>query len=334
MKVCVFGSTGFVGRHLLRALLQEQHAVQALARPSSDLSWLPAAGTSAGDVRWVRGDLADYPSVEAAVGGCELVYNLAVPVRTADARTHHAVNVLGVENVLRAARVTGASHMVHCSTVAVHGKLREVPANEGHPLAPKGPYPASKVAGEKLVLEHVRKHGMSSVIARLPSVYGPGGLRTLKVFRAVLAGPITTLGSAGHLADFTYVSDIVDGLLRCGRSRAAPGEVYILASGAPRPYVDFLRAIAAAARTELRLRRLPVLPFRAVAAVTRPLRRIPGIEWFQRRMDGVTAPQAYDISKARRELGYCPTISLEEGARRTLHWYRENGYLPVPGGGG
>jgi dihydroflavonol-4-reductase len=326
VKVCVCGGTGFVGRHLLRALLGQGHEIQALARPSSDLSGLPSTGSAAGDLRWFRGDLTEYPSVEAAAAGCEIVYNLAVPVRTADAHIHHAVNVQGAEHVLRAARATGVRRVVHCSTVGVHGRLRKLPADENHPLAPESPYQMSKAAGERLVLDQVRAHGIPAVIVRLTGIYGPGDMRGLKVFRSVLSGSVTTIGRAEHTVDMAYVSDIVEGLLRCGENDIEPGEAYILGCGTPRPYVDFLRAIASAAGMELRQRRLLLLPFRVAAAVAGPVRRLPSIAPFLRRLDG-QADQAFDISKARRDLGYDPTVSFEEGARLTLQWYTENGYL-------
>ena len=322
MRVLVTGATGFIGGRLARALAADGHEVRALVRPGADAARLAAAG-----VAIVRGDVTDEGAVAAATRGCELVHHLAVSPRHARPGVLDAVNVAAAGHVVRAAGRTGA-RVVHCSSTNVYGRLSRLPADEDHPTRPDRPYPASKLRGEALVGRLAREQGTSVVIARLSSVYGPGSRRGLKVYRDALGGTLFTIGPSTQLDDLVFVDDIVDGLRRCGELRDARAPVYNLAGGAPRPLCDVYRAIAAAGGTPLRQRPLPVLPFRALAATQRATRLGASLDSpLLHRLTHVPRSRAFSIDRARRDLGYRPAVGLEEGAARTLAWYREAGLL-------
>jgi nucleoside-diphosphate-sugar epimerase len=169
------------------------------------------------------------------------------------------------------------------------------------------------------------------VIARLSSVYGPGSMRALRTYRDALGGTLFTIGPSTQLDDLVFVDDIVDGLRRCGELHDARAPIYNLAGGAPRPLRDVYGAIAAAGGTRLRQRPLPVLPFRALAAAHRATRLGASLDTpLVHRITHVPRSRAYSIERARRDLGYRPAVGLEEGAARTLAWYRETGLLSPP----
>ena len=322
MRVLVTGATGFIGGRLAPALVQDGHRVRALVRPGADASELERAG-----VEVARGDVADAADVGAAMEGCALAFNLAVPERHAGAAVLEAVNVAGPGHVVRAAARAGAS-VVHCSTTGVYGPLDRLPADEAHPTRPHRPYPASKLRGERLVAGLAHEGGVRVVIARLSSVYGPGSQRGLRPYRDTFRRRFYTIGPATQVDDLVYVDDVVAGLLRCPEVADPEAPVYNLAGGAPRPLRDVYGAIAAAAGTRPRQRPLPVLPFRALAAARRATGERRGLDTpLVHRLTHVPAPRAYSIERARRDLGYLPAVGLEEGTARTLGWYREAGLL-------
>jgi len=147
MKILVTGATGFIGGHLTERLVREGHAVTALVRSGSDTTLLESLG-----VALARGDLGDYPSLEAAVRGQEVVYHLAAAVsQSAPSRAaYRATNTLGTDRLVRAVVARGVKHLVYCSSVAVHGTPATCPADERAPLRPDYFIYRTKIEGERL----------------------------------------------------------------------------------------------------------------------------------------------------------------------------------------
>jgi nucleoside-diphosphate-sugar epimerase len=330
VKVLVTGATGFTGGHLATALAHRGHDVRALVRPRSFDRFQRSALAEAGVVG-VPGDLTDAAALDGAASGVDVVYHIAATYREAgqpDA-AYRDVNVRGTENVLHAARQGGARRVVHCSTGGVHGHIEHPPATEDAPLAPGDIYQETKLEAETLAREYGRAHALEVVIARPIGIYGPGDMRFLKIFRGLARGRFPMLGSGEVFYHLTYIDDLVEGFRRCGEVPSAAGRTYILAG--PR-YTTLDDLIALIAR-ELRVRppkwHLPVWPFWTAGLVCEmiciPLRLEPPL--YRRRVDFYTKSRAFDISRARAELGYAPQIDLEEGIRRTAAWYRAEGLL-------
>ncbi|HUP19078.1 MAG TPA: NAD-dependent epimerase/dehydratase family protein [Gemmatimonadota bacterium] len=322
MRVFLTGATGFVGGHLAPALVEHGHEVSALVRPGSEGDGLERLG-----VRVVRGDVTDRRSMDAGMRGVDAVCHLATLRGGATAGEHRAVTVEGTENVLRAALNAGVGRVVHCSTVGVHGRLRRLPADESAPIRPGTAYQAAKAEAERVVMRYLRRHGLPIVILRPTAIYGPGDLRSLKLYRTILSGRLVTPGPADHPYHVVYVTDVVQALLRGMDAPDAPGEAYLVADGGPIPQIEMFRAIARAGGGELRRRRLPAWPFTLAAALT-PTRSLGRRGSFTKSVHFFTHPRSFDISKARRDLGYRPEVDAEEGARRTLAWYRDQGLIP------
>ena len=280
----------------------------------------------------VEGDLARPETLPSAVaGGYDVIYNIAALYRQAGLpdSVYHQVNAVAVGQLIEAAAAAGVKRVVHCSTVGVHGDIEHPPANEDAPLSPGDVYQVSKVEGERIAREAAARTGIEVAIARPSGIYGPGDRRLLKLFRGVARRKFVILGDGRIFYHLTYIDDLVEGFRLCGEVATAAGRTYILA-GAEVPTLNDLAAMIAddAGVGPPRLH-LPVWPFWIAGAACEAICAPFGIEppIYRRRVDFFTKSRAFDISRARAELGYAPSVSLRDGIHRTLAWYREQRWL-------
>lgn len=328
MRILVTGATGFTGGHLARALAAQGNHVRALVRPGSD----PAPQAPGSDpIAIVRGDLRDSDSLNRAANGVEVVYHIAAIYRQAGLQDdeYRAVNASAVRTVIEAAKAGGARRVVHCSTVGVHGDVEHPPANEDAPLRPGDIYQQTKLEGERVAREAARDTGIEVVIARPTGIYGPGDRRLLKLFRGVARRRFVILGDGRIFYHLTYIDDLIEGFRLCGTVPSAAGRTYILAGGEVTTLNELTGIIADEAKVPPPRLHLPVWPFRAAGALCEAICAPLGIEppIYRRRVDFFTKSRAFDISRARAELGYVPSIGLREGIARTLRWYRAEAWI-------
>lgn len=326
MRVLVTGASGFTGQHLARHLRARGDEVRALVRDPARGADLPAS-----DIELATGDLKNPGDIAAAVRGVDVVYHIAAIYRQAGLaeQEYRAINADAVATIVREAARAGARRVVHCSTVGVHGDVEHPPANEDAPLRPGDVYQRTKLDGEHAAREAARETGIEVVIVRPTGIYGPGDRRLLKLFRGVARRRFVILGDGRIFYHLTYIEDLVEGFRLCGHVPAAAGRTYILAG----PEVTTLNELAAIIAQEAGVRppwlHLPVWPFWLAGAACETLCAPLGIEppIYRRRVDFFTKSRAFDISRARAELGYAPTVGVREGARRALEWYRRVGWL-------
>ena len=329
MRILVTGATGFTGGHLARHLVARGNQVWALVRSATSAAAREEL-TRAG-VQLLEGDLRDTASLEQACAGVEVVYHIAAIYRQAGLRDeeYRAVNASAVRDIVLAAAVGGVQRVVHCSTVGVHGDVEHPPANEDAPLKPGDIYQKTKLEGEHAAREAGRTAGIEVVIARPTGIYGPGDKRLLKLFRGVARRRFIVLGDGQIFYHLTYIDDLVEGFRLCGEVPGIGGRTYILAGGEVTTLAELIGLIAQEAKVPPPALRLPVWPFwmagAACEAICAPLGIEPPI--YRRRVDFFTKSRAFDIGRARAELGYAPTVTLREGIKRTLAWYRQAGWL-------
>jgi dihydroflavonol-4-reductase len=326
VRVLVTGATGFTGGHLARALAAGGGQVHALVRDMTRASDLAAAG-----IALHRGDIRDAAALASAMAGVDIVYHIAATYRQAGigAETYRAINATAAGQIVEAAARAGVRRVVHCSTVGVHGDVEHPPANEDAPLNPGDVYQVTKLEGERLARDTGARLRIEVTIARPTGIYGPGDRRLLKLFRGVVRGRFPTLGRGEIYYHLTYIDDLVAGLQLCGEHPAAAHRTYILAGGEVTTLNELVALIADVAGVRRPTVHLPVWPVWLAGAVCEAICVPLGIEppLYRRRVDFFTKSRAFDITRARTELGYRPAVGLRDGITRTLAWYRAQGWL-------
>jgi nucleoside-diphosphate-sugar epimerase len=325
--VLVTGANGFTGSNLCRELLKQGYHVRAMVRPSSNLKALNGI-----EVEIVHGDLAvdDVINPKALID-VDVIYNIAALYRQEGA-TYDVflnVNANGVDRLLKASMDAGVSRFVHCSTGGVHGHIKNPPADENAPYNPGDWYQASKLEGEKRVLDFGRKYGYPVSVIRPSPIYGAGDMRFLKLFRAINNRTFWMIGSGKPLYHFVYVDDLITGIILAGERFEAIGEVFILAGSECVTISKLVELIAEELGRPVPRRKIPLGPVMFAAkickAVCLPLRINPPL--YPRRLDFFIKDRAFDTTKARRVLGYSPKIDLRTGIAQTAAWYREHNYI-------
>lgn len=241
MKVLVTGADGFIGSHLLEALLASGHDVRAFVLYNSFNSWGwldHASPTIRKQLDVFAGDIRDPHGVRQAMTGCDAVLHLAaliaIPYSYHSPDTYVDTNVKGTLNVLQAARELGVARVVHTSTSEVYGTARFVPITEEHPLQGQSPYSASKIAADQMAGAFYASFGVPVVTLRPFNTYGPR-----QSARAVIPTIITQiasgqrcirLGAVSPTRDFNYVGDTVAGFIAALNASTGLGEVVNLGS--------------------------------------------------------------------------------------------------------
>jgi nucleoside-diphosphate-sugar epimerase len=323
--VLVTGATGFTGAHLVRDLVRRGHSVRALARNAERAKTLPA------ETDVVVGDVTDAAVVERAVHGCEVVYHLAASFREAgipDSR-YREVHVDATRRLLEAARAAGVGRFVHCSTIGVHGHIDRPPADETCPHNPGDIYQQTKSEGERVALSFAREHGFPVSVIRPATIYGPGDLRLLKLFRAIAKRRFAMIGRGEVFLHMVHVDDLVRGFLLAAERPEAVGEVFIIGGDQYVTLNELSERIAQVWQVPPPRLHVPVWPFYLAGALCEaicvPLRVEPPI--FRRRVAFFTKSRGFSIGKARRLLGYSPQVGLQDGLQQTAAWYRDHGYV-------
>lgn len=325
-KVFVTGGTGFTGGRLCEILSERGYYVKALARRTSKVDKLKKI-----DAEIIYGDLFSKDSMKQAMKGVDCVYHIAAAFRqeAVPNKYFYEVNVDGTKIVLEAAYQADVPRFVHCSTVGVQGEIKNPPATEATPYNPGDTYQDSKMKGELLVKRFYEENQYPGTIFRPVGIYGPGDTRFLKIFKWIYSGKFRMIGSGKVLYHWTYIDDLVDGIILCGEKDEAKGELFTLGGNDYVTLNEIVSLIAEALNVPLKKSHLPVWPVWLAGALCELFCRPLGIEppLFRRRVDFFLKDRAFDISKAKRLLGYNPEVSLREGIKRTADWYLKEGLL-------
>lgn len=310
--MCVTGAAGFIGGHLVEALLGEGHEVVGLDDFSSGKRENAALLAQHRGFSLIEGSIADPGAVERAVSGAQFVFHLAaipsVPLSMAEPERTNAVNVGGTVNVLSAARRLGVRRVVLACSCAAYGDGPEQPKHESLPPRPMSPYAAQKIACELYAQTYTSAYGLPCVALRFFNVYGPRQDPKSEYAAAIprfttrlLSGerPIV-FGDGLQTRDFVHVSDVVRANLLAASSPRAPGQVINVASGRSVSLVELIAVLK---------------------EVIGPAAQKLEIDHQAPRAGDLRASSA-DISRARDVLGYEPRIDLAQGLAGVVQFFR------------
>jgi len=305
MSAClVTGGAGFIGSHLVEALLAAGHAVRVL----DDLSTGVAANVAAG-VELITGDVSDAALVGRAIRGVEVVFHLAalasVQLSVEKPAESHRVCATGTLHVLDAARREGVRRVVYAGSASAYGIPVKDVQSEDDPTCPLSPYAAAKLAGETYCQAFTNTYGLETVRLRFFNVFGPRQRAdspysgVIAIFVKVLGeGRTPTIfGDGEQTRDFVYVSDVVQALLLAAEKPGVSGEAFNVGAGGGISLLRLVEALNSLLGTSISPRHADPRP-------------------------GDIRHSRADVSRARRALGYEPKVPFEEGLRRTLAWYR------------
>lgn len=327
MRILVTGGTGFTGKALVMRLLQEGHDVVAMDyKEGIKTDELRDKGAEV-----VIGSVADKDVVERSMKGVEFVHHLAAAFRELDVPESYYddINIGGLRNVLESAEKHGVKKFLYCSTCGVHGNVDHPPANEEAPIQPADYYQRTKYEGE-VVTKEFTERGMNIVIFRPAALYGPGDPERFgMIFRRVKKGVFPMFGDGKAFYHPLYVENYVDASLLAQQEGVGDGQTYLIADEEYVEIEDLVKRVAKALGVEVRIPHYPFMPLSIAGHVLetlyKPFHATPPI--FPRRVDWFRQNRAFDIGKAKRELGYKPKVGLDEGLRLTGEWYRQEGYL-------
>lgn len=339
MTVLVTGATGFVGGHLVEKLVRDKEKVRCLVKKGSDTKLLESLG-----VEIVYGDLLDKESLERATEGVSTVYHLAALARLYTGLTlddYNRVNAEGTRNLLEACKGKKLRHFIHTSSADASGPSRDGnPCNESTPCRPVNIYGESKLAGELICREYAEKYGMPITIIRPPMIYGPRCMLHLKrLFKVVKTGFYPVIGDGKSLMEFCNVENVVECLVLAARTERSIGQTYCVSDERSYSITEVLNAIADAENVKLRIIHLPVFAGNIIGFSVETLGKVfrfwpfvvkeTGRPTFSRNTVKWSTHNTWICSteKAKRELGYKPKVSLQEGVRKTVDWYKSVGAL-------
>jgi len=327
VKILVTGGTGFTGKALVKALLDQGHEVVALDYKEG----LKTRELQDWGAQVVIGTVTDRETVQKCMEGVEVVQHLAAAFRELNVPESHydEVNVEGTRIVLEDAQRSGVKKFIYCSTCGVHGNIENPPGDETAPIDPADYYQRTKYLAEPIVLDF-HKQGLPSTIIRPAAIYGPGDPeRFWMIFKRVKKGVFPMFGDGKTLYHPLYIDNLVDALLLAMEPGKGDGEAYLIADEEFVEIKDLVQRVAKAMDKEVRIPHFSVLPVVIAGHICeklcKPFGIVPPI--FPRRVDWFRQNRAFNISKAKRDLGYIPKVGLDQGLRKTAEWYKLEGYL-------
>jgi dTDP-glucose 4,6-dehydratase len=312
-KTLVTGAGGFIGSHLVEALVKEGARVRAFVRYNSrgDLGLLERLPAQVqGELEVFVGDLKDPEALRRCVKECELVFHLgsliAIPYSYINPTDFVQTNILGTTNLLNACLSADVEKIIHTSSSEVYGTALYAPMDEKHPLQAQSPYSATKIAADKLAESYYRAFGLPVAIARPFNTYGPrqsGRAVIPTIILQALRRNRVALGSLRPTRDFTYVEETARGLIAVAASSQSVGEVMNLGFGEEISIGDLAFLIFSLMEKELDIE-------------TEERRIRPELSEVDRLL--------CDNTKARELLGWQSQVTLREGLERTIDWFESH----------
>lgn len=316
MKFFVTGADGYIGSHVVEALLARSHTVVALAQYNSfgSAGWLDGMERSTSlQIEW--GDVRDPQQMTALSDGADTVIHLAalitIPYSYVAPRSYIETNVLGTHNVLEAARLSKVGRFIHISTSEVYGSAQSVPIAESHPLVAQSPYSASKIAADQLAYSYWSSFGTPVITVRPFNTYGPRQSNRAvipSIINQLLEHPdFLELGILDSTRDLTFVEDTASGIVAAALGSGGEGEVFNLGTGDEWSVQEIADEISEVLKVQPEIRQ--------VEARLRPVQ-------------SEVMRLVSDNSRVMEQFGWSPAYvrreGLHSGLQATISWFREN----------
>ncbi len=307
-KVLVTGGAGFIGSHLVEALVGEGHTVTVVDNLSTGhLKNLEAAMPS---IEFLEGDTQDPALVEQAISGCDFVFHQAalasVPASIDNPLASHAACATGTLTVLDASRKAGVKRVVYAASSSCYGDQPTMAKRESDPLQPMSPYAAAKLSGELYCEAFYHTYGLETVGLRYFNVFGPrqdpdspySAVIPIFLTRMLRGSAPVVYGDGGQSRDFTFVANVVQANLRAAVTPGIAGRRFNVANGAATSLLQLIDALNEELQTSIQPRHEPA------------------------RVGDIRDSMA-DITSARKLMGYSPDISFRQGLGLSIDYYRQ-----------
>jgi 2-alkyl-3-oxoalkanoate reductase len=326
MKTLITGGNGLLGSHVVDAAVERGYCIRVLVLPCDPAERLQRLG-----VEVCRGDLCDPKSLSVAVKDVDRVIHCAARKGPWGPKEEYArANIHGLQNLLRASLKAGVSRFVHTSSITVLGAAIRGTGDETLPLRREAnPYNWSKIEGELLLQEAIRRDGAPVSIVRPGLIYGPRDTASFGRFATLVQqGKMVLIGNGDNRLPLVYARDAADAMLLASEKSQAIGQVYNVVNDEPVTQRDYLSTIAAELGAKPPTWRIPYRLGLTIAAVGEGVgrvlrsRRPPPMTRFGAHLLG--GENRFNIKKARTELGFCPKVNLKEGVRLSVAWFRES----------
>ncbi|MCA9582485.1 MAG: NAD-dependent epimerase/dehydratase family protein [Myxococcales bacterium] len=326
MKVLVTGATGFLGSHLAELLHREGHAVRALVRASSNTKHLESLGAELALASLETGE-----GLDRAVTGVDAVVHGAGIVKALAPEHFHDVNAGGTARLVDAVRVhnPGVKRFVYVSSLTAHGFSDD--GNPRHPEAEARPvthYGRSKLEGELATLAAM--HDFPVTIVRPPAIYGPRDVEMYAFFQSVKRRMMRFMGKSSNILSIVDAPDCAEAILRALTVEHRSGRVYFVEDGRVYTQAELWQHIADALGVRALKVPVPIAAVSAAAALSETYGRLRGtpVMLTRDKVNELRQPYLHCASdEIRKELGWAPRVQFPEGARTTVEWYREHGWL-------
>jgi len=317
--VLVTGGRGFVGRHLVRRLLQEHKHIRLFLRRAPDPEFLENPR-----VEIVLGDLGDPDAVDCAVRGATLVYHLGAAMGGGWSE-HESATIAGTQNIVDSCVKHNVPKLVHMSSLSVidwAGSKEGSPCTEDCPLEPRpevrGFYTQAKLAAELVVLRAVRERKLPAVIVRPGLIFGPDGPIAAASGALVAGGKLLVLGAGNARLPLVYVEDVIDALILAARSNRFDGSIFHVVDDAAITQKDMAKMVGKA--RGMQVLRVPQPLVFSLALALEIVGRLLGrnVPLTRYRLRSSQADIAFDCTKIRQELGWNPKVGVNNGLRLVL----------------
>lgn len=326
MHILITGATGFIGSHLAETLSARGDKIRCLVRQTSDLKWIQHL-----PIEYVYGDLFDLEVLRKAVTGIDAVYHLAGITKARTKPEYFRGNHIATRNLLQAtldANPTLARFIHISSQTAVGPSLNGKVVNEDTPCHPITTYGMSKLEAEKECLK--LKDKLPVTIVRAPAVYGPRDKDIFEFFNTMNRGLQPMIGFTDKTVSLIHVKDLVDGIVLAGGHPKAIGQTYFISSERFYNWKEVGEITSRIMNKKAVRIRIPEFGVYAIGVVSELIGfviRKPMLLNLEKAKDIVQQAWTCEISKAKQDLGFHESLTLEEGIKNTVEWYRNQGWL-------